>query len=312
MPQLPADGIVGVDVSKDTLDIHFSSSASHQKFSNCSKGIKSLLRQLLQAPPKMVILEATGGYENELIYALFESRIPLVRVNPLFVRRFAKSTGKLAKNDAKDAKMLTLYAKAHLDELHPLAPLSDTLKMLKELVTRRRQLVEQCSMNKSQQEHATLTAVRKSLRETIKHLQKQILLIEKEIQQLIDSDSALKEKQQKLMAVKGIGERVSRVLVTELPELGQFDRRQIASLVGVAPFDHDSGKFKGQRKISGGRGTVRTALYMATLVAARHDPVIRAHYQQLKARGKPKKVALVACMRKRLNYLTAILSEKKD
>jgi transposase len=189
-------------------------------------------------------------------------------------------------------------------------PISNNARMLQELVARRRQLVEQGVANKNQREHATLESVRRSIDRTIKHLCEEILLVEREIQQIIDADDKLRGRQRKLQSVPGIGERVSRVLVSELPELGELDRRKIAALVGVAPFNDESGDYNGPRHIRGGRATVRSALYMATLVATRHDPVIRDYYNHLKGNGKPKKVALVACMRKQLNYLTSILSNK--
>jgi len=305
-----APHFVGVDVSKHTLDIHCSASASSRTLDNLDRRIKPLVAELKNNPPALTVLEATGGYENPLLYALLDAGLPVVRVNPWHVRRFAQSRGQMAKTDTIDAKILADFARHNADRLRPMEPLSDTAKMLKELITRRRQLVEQCTANKSQLEHATISAVRKSIRATIQHLQKQVLSIEVLIQEKIDQDQKLKDKQQKLEAVKGIGPRVSRILVSELPELGKLDRRQIAALVGVAPFNDDSGKHQGQRHIQGGRGTVRAALYMATLVATRHDPVIKAYYQHLKGRGKPKKVALVACMRKRLNYLTSLLSDK--
>lgn len=303
-------GYLGVDVSKDNLDVHFSASGLHERLGNSDKRIRRLVEQLKAHPPALTVLESTGGYENPLLYALLEAGLPVVRVNPLLVRRFAQGRGILAKTDRIDAKILADFGRFNADRLRPMSPVSDTARMLKELITRRRQLVEQCTANKSQLEHATQSVVRKSILATIKHLQKQTLAIETLIQEQIDRDEVMLEKQKKLETVKGIGKRVSRIFVSELPELGVLDRRQIAALVGVAPFNDDSGKHQGERHIKGGRGTVRAALYMATLVAARHDPVIKAYYEHLKSRGKPRKVALVACMRKRLNYLTSLLSAK--
>lgn len=303
-------GFLGIDVSKENLDAHFSASGLHQRFENRDKRIAGFVQQLKADPPALTVLEATGGYENTLLYALLDAGLPVVRVNPLHVRRFAQSRGQLAKTDTIDARILADFARLNVDRLRLMDPVGDTARMLKELVARRRQLVEQCTANKSQLEHATISAVRKSILATIKHLQKQVLALETLIQEQIDKDPNLQQTQQKLEQVKGIGKRVSRVLVSELPELGKLDRRQIAALVGVAPFNDDSGKQQGQRHIRGGRATVRAALYMATLVATRHDPVIKAYYTHLKARGKPKKVALVACMRKRLNYLTSLLNPK--
>jgi transposase len=183
--------------------------------------------------------------------------------------------------------------------------------MLRQLVARRRQLVEQCVANRNQLEHATVPAVRASVGRTVKHLREEVAAVEALIQAAIDAEPDLLARQQTLETVVGIGARVARVLVSELPELGRIGRAQVAALVGVAPFNDDSGGRAGARSIRGGRHTVRSALYMATLVAARHNPVIRDHYKHLQARGKPKKLALVACMRKMLNHLTTLLAEPK-
>lgn len=308
---LPSAGYLGIDVSKGHLDVHFSASGIHQRLANEGKRIRRFVDELKILPPLLTVLEATGGYENPLLYALLDAGLPVVRVNPLLVRRFAQSRGVMAKTDRIDAHILADFARLNADRLRPMDPISDTAKMLKELTARRRQLVEQCVANKSQLEHATQKPVRKSILAMIKYLQKQVLEIESLIQEQIDRDEKLLETQKKLETVKGIGKRVSRIFVSELPELGRLDRRQIAALVGVAPFNDDSGKHQGERHIKGGRATVRAALYMATLVAARHDPVIKAHYEHLQARGKPKKVALVACMRKRLNHLTSLLGGQR-
>jgi len=303
-----ASGFVGADVSKSRLDIHTIAGAF--SLSNDAKGIGRLVGKLRKSPPSLVVVEATGGYERQLLHGLLDAGLPVVRVNPLRVRRFAQSRGILAKTDRIDAAVLADFARQNADRLRPMQPISDNARMLHELTARRRQLVEQCVANKAQLEHVTLKPVRRSIDRTIKHLCKEIELIEAEIQRIIDEDEKLKSRQKKLETVAGIGPRVSRILVSELPELGELDRRKIAALVGVAPFNDDSGTHQGRRHIRGGRATVRAALYMATLVATRHDPVIRDYYQHLKANGKPKKVALVACMRKRLNYLTSILSKK--
>ncbi len=310
-PTSPPPAFLGIDVSKASLDVHFSDGrAAPGKLDNRAKSIKRFVAQLSKNPPVLTALEATGGYENTVLYALLDAGVSVVRVNPLRVRRFAQSRGQQAKNDALDAGVLADFARVNVDTLRPMARLSDTARMLKELVARRRQLVEQCTANKSQLEHATFPQVRKSIRATLRHLQAQVAAVEALIQEQIDQDADLKRRQEILLTAKGVGPAVSRVLVSELPELGQLDRRQIASLVGVAPFEEQSGTVNRERHIRGGRATVRAALYMATLVATRRDPVIKAYYEHLKGRGKPKKVALVACMRKRLNYLTSLLSKK--
>jgi transposase len=301
---------VGVDVSKSRLDVCLGDGSAPLSVANDPRGVGSLVRRLRGRPVRLLALEATGGYERRLLHGLLGAGVPVARVNPLRVRRFAQSRGAGAKNDRLDAAALADFARLNADRLRPVRPAGDNARMLQELTARRRQLVEQCTANKCQAEHATLPAVRDSVRRTVKHLQAEVALVEAEIQRLIDADPALAGRQKKLLSVTGVGPRVSRVLVSELPELGALDRRRIAALVGVAPFDDDSGARSGPRRIRGGRGTVRAALYMTTLVAVRHDPVMRAHYEHLRGRGKPKKVALVACMRKKLNHLTSLLRDK--
>ena len=301
-------GVIGADVSKTRLDIHGLGELA--SVANDRYGIRRLIGRLRRSRPQLIVVEATGGYERSLVHGLLDAGLPVVRVNPLRVRRFAQSRGILAKTDRIDARVLADFGRLNADQLRPMQPISDNARMLQELIARRRQLVEQSVANKNQREHVTLGSVRQSIDRTIKHLCKEIMLVEQQIQEIIDSDEKLSGRQRKLQSVPGIGARVSRVLVSELPELGELDRRKIAALVGVAPFNDESGGYNGPRHIRGGRATVRSALYMATLVATRHDPVIRDYYNHLKANGKPKKVALVACMRKRLNYLTAILSKR--
>lgn len=309
-----ASPFLGIDVAKASFDVCFDAApprAAVERFANERRSIARLVRRLRAAspPPRLIALEATGGYERTLVHALADAGLPVARVNPLRVRRFAQSRGTLAKTDAIDARVLADFARLNADRLSPLRPVSENARVLRELTTRRRQLVEQAVATKSQREHVTLPALRASIDRTVKHLCDEIREVETLIQERIENEPDLKRRQAKLLAVKGIGPRVSRVLVSELPELGRIGRRQAAALVGVAPFNDDSGARGGRRHIQGGRGTVRAALYMATLVATRHDPVIRARYEHLKARGKPKKVALVACMRTMVNYLSSILAE---
>jgi transposase len=301
---------IGVDVAKLSFDLA-RDQAPIESFDNAPKSIKALVRRLAAEPRALIAMEATGGYENRLLHALLQAKLPVVRVNPLRVRRFAQSRGMLAKTDAIDARVIADFARLNADQLSPMKPVSETARMLKELVTRRRQLVEQTVASKSQREHVTIRSVQASIDRTIKHLCREIEKIEAEIQTLIDKDPSLKARQEKLLSITGIGPRVSRVLVSELPELGQIGRRQIAALVGVAPFNDDSGSHQGRRHIQGGRATVRAAVYMSTLVAIRHDPIVKARYDHLRSNGKPKKVAIVACMRTMLNYLTSQLAEPK-
>jgi transposase len=310
----PAPRFLGIDVAKGSFDVSCSRADPVERFANEPRAIGRLVRRLRAArpAPELIALEATGGYERKLLYALVDAKLPVVCLNPLRVRRFAQSRGILAKTDAIDAGVIADFARLNAERLSPVRPTSETARMLRELTARRRQLVEQAVASKGQREHVTLPALRRSVDRTIKHLCAEIAEVERLIQDLIDADADLRARQAKLLAVKGIGPRVSRVLVSELPELGRIDRRKAAALVGVAPFNDDSGTHAGRRHIQGGRATVRAALYMATLVAVRHDPVVKARYQHLKARGKPKKVALVACMRTMVNYLTSLLADKEN
>ena len=315
-----SSSFLGIDVSKASLDLWTEGGIgplglTARTIPNRPGPIRRLVAQLratLSTPPRLIAMEATGGYERPLLHALLDAKLPTVRINPLRVRRFAQSRGLLAKTDRIDARVIADFARVNADRLSPMRPISETARMLRELVARRRQLVEQTVACKSQLEHATYMPIRQSIDRTIKHLCAEIKKIETLIQEQIDKDPQLLGRQQTLLAVPGIGPRVSRVLVSELPELGQLNRRKIAAIVGVAPFNDDSGTHSGVRHIQGGRATVRAALYMATLVAVRHDPVMKARYEHLKQRGKPKKVALVACMRTMLNYLTSRLSTREE
>jgi len=312
-----SSSFLGIDVSKASLDLWIEGAAlglATRTIPNRPGPIRRLVAQLRAAPtpPRLIAMEATGGYERPLLHALLDSGLPTVRINPLRVRRFAQSRGMLAKTDRIDARVIADFARSNLDRLSPMRPISETARMLRELIARRRQLIEQTVACKSQLEHATYKPIRQSIDRTIKHCCAEIQKIETLIQEQIDNDPALLARYKKLLSIKGIGPRVARVLVSELPELGQLNRRKIAAIVGVAPFNDDSGSHSGARHIQGGRATVRAALYMATLVAVRHDPLLKARYEHLKQRGKPKKVALVACMRSMLNYLTSRLSTREE
>jgi transposase len=295
----------GVDVSKHRLDL----SVGHRSFSvaNDAAGVTKLMARLPRTGMGLIAIEATGGYERLLVNGLLKSGRPVAVVNPLRVRRFAQSRGVLAKTDKIDADVLEDFARLNTDKLRPMTAPGKNAAMLKELSARRRQLVCQVTANKNQLEHVTLAVVKRSIGRTIKQLQAEILLVEAEIQKQIDADPLLKARNQALLNVKGVGTRVALVLISELPELGALDRRKIAAVVGVAPFHDQSGTHDGPRHIQGGRPTVRSALYMSTLVGVRHDPVLKAHYEHLLKNGKPEKVALVACMRKRLNHLPGLL-----
>lgn len=300
---------VGIDVAKRHLDLHLLPHNRRLRVVNDPIGHAQLLRWIVPAAPDRVVVESTGGYERQLLFALLDARQPATLVNPADVRQFAKASRIQAKNDRQDARLLAEFAMRIDTPL--LDPACKIRHVLKQLVTRRRQLVDQCTQLRNHLEHADLLVVRESIGRSIKSIRAELTTIEAEIQNQIDADPNLKERQQTLLEAVGVGRTVSAVLVSELPELGTLHRSKLASLVGVAPFDNDSGEQRGKRSIRGGRHTVRAALYMATLVACRHDPYTKNHYQRLLANGKPKKVALVACMNKRLNYLNSLLRKKQ-
>lgn len=298
---------VGVDVSKHQLDVFLDPSACSFNVSNDADGIRALIERLRKKDVELVAIESTGGYEREVLDRLIGSDIPVALVNPRQVRDFAKALGVLAKTDRLDAAVLARFAK-QIRPRHYRKP-HETARELRELVLRRRQLVDQIVSEKNHREHAQVELVLASIDRTIDQLKAEVATVEIAIDELISLDPLFKTRYDALMQVKGIGPASARTLVTELPELGHLNRRKVAALVGVAPFNHDSGKHKGQRRIRGGRTSIRCTLYMATLVATRSNPVITSHYQSLQARGKPKKLALVACMRKLLIHLNSILAE---
>ena len=301
---------VGIDVCKQHLDVHLQPDDRSWRVDNNAQGVEQLTQQLAELKPQRVIVESTGGYERPALYGLLAAELPVALVNPRPVRDFAKAMGLLAKTDRIDARVLAMFAR-HVPTRVSVLP-DQRQKALKQLVTRRRQLAEQIVVQRNQLEHADLPVVCESILRTVCHLQTELAAIESMIQQLIDEDEQLKQRDTTLRSVPGVGPATARVLVTELPELGNASRRQIAALVGVAPYNDDSGNRRGTRRIRGGRATVRKALYMATLVATRHNQVIREHYQHLQSQGKPKKVALVACMRKLLIYLNTLLTETNN
>lgn len=297
--------VVGVDVSKHRLDIHIHPEGVSLQFPNDSVGIEDLLQLLKEYSVQCIAIESTGGYERNLLYRLIEQDLPASLVNPRQVRDFAKAMGLLAKTDRLDAIALARFALHLKPRLYRQKP--EIALTLRELVLRRRQLVDMTVIQRNHAEHSSSQVVRDSIERTVAHLKAEIQIIEASISAEIAIDPQLQSRYDALLKVQGIGPTTARTLITELPELGQLNRRSIAALVGVAPFNHDSGKHRGQRRIRGGRTSVRCILYMSTLVATRSNPVIEAHYQHLLSRGKPKKVALVACMRKMLAYLNATL-----
>jgi transposase len=298
---------VGIDVSKAQLDVEIRPSGEKQSFANDKVGNKALVKWLAKIAPTLIVLEATGGYERQVTRALVSTDLPAVVVNPRQVRDFAKATGQLAKTDSIDAGVLAHFAEVIRPELRPL-PDAVTLE-LRALTSRRRHLLEMIAAENNRLE-MTSKAVRKSINAHVGYLEQALERINQELDRAIEQSPIWKENEDLLRSAKGIGPVTSRTLLAELPELGTLDRKQIAALVGVAPFNRDSGSLKGRRSIWGGRAPVRGALYMATLVATRRNPVIRDFYNRLMAKGKLFKVALVACMRKLLTILNSMIKHK--
>lgn len=298
---------IGIDVSKDRLDV-----ATPDGLFQCSNGPdghQHLIEQLNRWSLSAIVLEATGGYERAVVAELAAAQLPVVVVNPRQVRDFARATGRLAKTDALDAQVLAEFGAAVKPEQRPLP--SEKQLHLQQQLARRRQLVTMLTAERNREQMATDKLVRKTIKAVCKTLRQQLDQLDNLLQDTIEQTPAWREKENLLRSVPGIGPQTALTILAELPELGNCSRQQIAALVGVAPLNRDSGKLRGQRTTWGGRATVRSALYMATLVATRHNPVIRDHYQHLQTLGKRKKVALVACMRKLLCMLNAILREQK-
>ena len=294
---------VGIDVSKDHLDVASSDGASF-RVGNDEAGHGELIARLSAEPPILVVMEATGGLERVLAVQLSAAGIALRIVNARHVRHFAKATGRLAKTDRLDAQSLVHFAQSLRPESRPIQP--EQTMALQALILRRRQLVEMLVMERNRLRTAH-RGVRKDLQATIRWLEKRVAAIDDDIDGALRECGALRDKVELLESVPGIGRVISVSLLAGMPELGQLNRRQVSALAGVAPFNRDSGRWQGRRSIYGGRPVVRNALYMAALVGARHNPVLRAFYQRLRAAGKPAKVALTACMRKLLVIINTML-----
>ena len=299
---------VGIDVAKIELVIALRPVARRWVVPNDEASARTLATELKALQPEAVILEATGGYELVCVAALAAAGLPVVVVNPRQVRDFARATGQLAKTDRIDADILALFGERVQPAQRPIA--DEATHELEALLARRRQLIEmlQAERNRLGQVFGgKQRLVRKSLRRHITFLERQLNSTNTDLGTTVRASAAWRERDDLFQSVPGIDPIVSCTLVAELPELGKLSRRAIAKLAGVAPLSRDSGTLRGRRFIQGGRATVRTALYMAAVVGARYNPILRAFYKRLVAAGKPKKVALVACMRKLLTILNTMV-----
>jgi transposase len=298
---------VGIDVGKDRLDLATHDQSHQGSFDNTQEGISQILALLKTLCPARIVVEASGPYDRQLVASCLENALPIARIQPAQARAFAKARGQKAKTDALDAHLLALYAQAMNPPL--VLPTTRSQQDLDALILRRRQLVDTHAQEACRLESAPNAFVQKDIEALLRRLHDSIKKIDKKIAKLIDKDQDLSGKHQILQSVPGVGKTTSATLLAETPELGNLDRKQISSLVGVAPFNHDSGRMEGKRAVSGGRQSVRCVLYMAALTARRCNPQIHAFAQRLTDAGKPFKVMMVACMRKLLTILNAMLRD---
>lgn len=303
------DTFVGIDVSKDRLDVHIAPVGEAFVVSRDGKGLEKLIERLRNCAPTLVAIEATGGFETIAAAALAGAGFPLVVVNPAQIRHFAQAVGKRAKTDPIDAAVIARFVETVRPQPRPVP--DDEARLLAELVTRRRQVIEMLVAERQREKRASNPRVRKSLARHIRMLEKELPEVDGDIDTLMRGSPAWREKEDLLISVPGIGKTLARTLMAELPELGRLDRRSIASLAGLAPYTRQSGRWHGKSMISGGRTAARSALFLAALVASRRNPPLTAFYQRLLHAGKPKMIALIAVARKMLTILNAILRDQR-
>lgn len=305
---VPQDGVfVGIDVAKATLDLARSNADGTDTFTNDAPGIKKLIAMLRRLKPTLIVIEATGGYEQPALGAMLDADLPVALAQPAHVRHLAKALGILAKTDAIDARVLVQFAR------HAAPRLAEKRTKhrveLEALVTCRRQLIKVQTGQRNRLGVTRSKSARRAIEKVLKTLQDQIQRLDEEIRQIIESDDDMNHWNRLLQTVPGVGKVLSMTLLAELLELGSIGRAQISALVGVAPFNRDSGRFKGKRSIRGGRPAVRSALYMAAVTAIQHNQVIIPFAERLKAAGKPPKVVIVAAMRKLITLLNAMVRD---
>lgn len=301
--------IVGIDVSKDRLDVVVRPSGETFAVDRNAAGVEKLAARLHELSPHIVALEATGGFETVAAAGLGAAGLPVAVVNPVQVRAFAKAIGQRAKTDPIDARVIAHFAEATSLEPRPLA--DEQTRLLADLVGRRRQIVAMIGAERQREQRVTASRLRKSIARLIKALEKELASMDADIDDAIKGSPAWRAKEELLTSVPGIGPVISRTLVAELPELGQLSHKQIAALAGLAPFTRQSGKWRGKSFIGGGRTAVRAALFMGAMVAKKYNPVLKAFFDRLVAAGKPKMVALIAVARKLLTILNAIVRDNQ-
>jgi transposase len=303
-------GFIGIDVSKADLFVAREGESDSRSYLNTEHGHRDLIRDLGRdgAPSELIVVEATGGYEKRLVTALGARGLPVVVVNPRQVRDFAKAMGQLAKTDKIDAHVLADFGARVKPEIRELA--TEEQEEFRDFLVRHEQLIQMLVAEKNrllQAEGRSRQVLRKKIKNHIRFLERELELLDSDLDDTLKKSSVWKEKDDLLQSVPGIGKQTARTLLGLVPELGMLKAGEIGKLIGLAPFNRDSGKLRGQRHIRGGRARVRAVLYMATLVATRHNPTVKAWYQRLLAAGKLKKVALVACMRKLLVVVNAMV-----
>ena len=302
-----AGGFVGIDVAKAELEVVVRPSGARWTVTNDASGLAQLQERLQALAPALIVLEATGGYEVAVVAALATAALLVVVLNARQVRDFARATGRLAKTDAIDAGVLAHFAEVVRP---PVRPLPDAMtQSLQAWLMRRRQLVEMLLAEEQRRSRAP-RPIQRQIDQHVRWLRAQLGAVEKDLAQTLRASPVWREKDDLLRSVPGVGPVLTTTLLGDVPELGQLNRKQIAALIGVAPLNRDSGTYRGRRAVWGGRARVRATLYMASLTAARYNPVIRAFYERLVAAGKPKKVALTACMRKLLTILNAMIARR--
>ena len=300
---------VGIDVSKDRLDVALRPSGEIFAVERNASGLDRLIERLRQLAPRIVALEATGGFETVAAAALASASLPVVVVNPVQIRAFAKALGQRAKTDPIDAAVIAHFAEATRPEPRPLP--DEATRLLADLVARRRQIIEMIGAERQREKRTSMPRLRKSIGRVVGMLEKELAGLDADIDDAVRGSPAWREKEDLLASVPGIGTTIARTLIADLPELGTLSRKQVAALAGLAPFARQSGQWRGRSFIGGGRASVRTALFMGALVAMRHNPVLKGFFERLRSAGKPKMVALIAVARKLLTILNAMVRDNK-
>ncbi|GBC59350.1 transposase [Desulfonema ishimotonii] len=301
---------IGIDISKNTFDVHCLADGSDHHIDYTEKNIRDTVRHFVSAKPELIVMEATGGYEIPLAEELFAAGLPVAIVNPKRIRDFAKAIGQTAKTDRIDARVIARFG-ATLQPPATDAPDKNVVR-IRVLTARKRQLKKMRTAEKNRTEHSRDEFTAQSLQTVINTLNAQIAAVDEQVRTLIPASPELKQKAEIIQSFPGIGEKTAAALVTDMPELGTLSRRQAAALTGTAPINRDSGQFRGKRMTGGGRCEVRTMLYMPTLAAIRHNPVIRSYYNRLVSGGKEKMVAVVACMRKIIVIINCMAAKNES